>query len=156
MGLSLSSIVALDRFSVQRTNMRNARADEKTKLSSLFNRLWKYGRPRPRSLAKVLLPLQDRASGEMAEWLKAHAWKACVRETVPWVRIPLSPPERAKNPVKLCVSRFIPTLKPTLMSRFASGTLWVLVGLLLLPVLIVVGLIASVKVNRLGGSSIDD
>src|ERR1700751_6158721 len=30
--------------------------------------------------------------GEMAEWLKAHAWKACVRETVPWVRIPLSPP----------------------------------------------------------------
>jgi hypothetical protein len=29
----------------------------------------------------------------MAEWLKAHAWKACVRETVPWVRIPLSPPE---------------------------------------------------------------
>src|SRR5438093_3264869 len=31
-------------------------------------------------------------SGEMAEWLKAHAWKACVRETVPWVRIPLSPP----------------------------------------------------------------
>ena len=31
--------------------------------------------------------------GEMAEWLKAHAWKACVRETVPWVRIPLSPPD---------------------------------------------------------------
>lgn len=30
----------------------------------------------------------------MAEWLKAHAWKACVRETVPWVRIPLSPPLR--------------------------------------------------------------
>ena len=30
----------------------------------------------------------------MAEWLKAHAWKACVRETVPWVRIPLSPPHR--------------------------------------------------------------
>jgi hypothetical protein len=29
----------------------------------------------------------------MAEWLKAHAWKACVRETVPWVRIPLSPPD---------------------------------------------------------------
>ena len=43
-------------------------------------------------LAKILMPLQERASGEMAEWLKAHAWKACVRETVPWVRIPLSPP----------------------------------------------------------------
>jgi hypothetical protein len=129
---------------------------ENVKLSNLFNHLWKYTRPRPPSLAKVLLPLQDRASGEMAEWLKAHAWKACVRETVPWVRIPLSPPELAKNLVKSCVSRFIPTLKPTLMSRFACGTLWVLVGLLLLPVLIVVGLIASVKVNRLGGSSIDD
>jgi hypothetical protein len=54
--------------------------------------LWKHVRSRLPSLAKVLLPLQDRASGEMAEWLKAHAWKACVRETVPWVRIPLSPP----------------------------------------------------------------
>ena len=32
----------------------------------------------------------------MAEWLKAHAWKACVRETVPWVRIPLSPPDSPK------------------------------------------------------------
>jgi hypothetical protein len=32
--------------------------------------------------------------GEMAEWFKAHAWKACVRETVPWVRIPLSPPDQ--------------------------------------------------------------
>src|SRR5262245_21945770 len=28
----------------------------------------------------------------MAEWLKAHAWKACIRESVSWVRIPLSPP----------------------------------------------------------------
>jgi hypothetical protein len=43
-------------------------------------------------LAKIVTPLQEMASGEMAEWLKAHAWKACVRETVPWVRIPLSPP----------------------------------------------------------------
>src|SRR5262245_30219032 len=30
----------------------------------------------------------------MAEWLKAHAWKACIRETVSWVRIPLPPPDR--------------------------------------------------------------
>jgi hypothetical protein len=34
----------------------------------------------------------------MAEWLKAHAWKACVRETVPWVRIPLSPPRHSTTP----------------------------------------------------------
>ena len=31
-------------------------------------------------------------NGEMAEWLKAHAWKACVLERVPRVRIPVSPP----------------------------------------------------------------
>ena len=31
-------------------------------------------------------------NGEMSEWSIEHAWKACVRETVPWVRIPLSPP----------------------------------------------------------------
>ncbi len=30
--------------------------------------------------------------GEMTEWLKVHAWKACVGETLPRVRIPLSPP----------------------------------------------------------------
>ncbi len=28
----------------------------------------------------------------MSEWLKEHAWKACVLERVPRVRIPLSPP----------------------------------------------------------------
>ncbi len=27
----------------------------------------------------------------MQEWLNWHAWKACVRATVPWVRIPPSP-----------------------------------------------------------------
>ena len=30
--------------------------------------------------------------GEMAEWLKAHAWKACILERVSRVRIPVSPP----------------------------------------------------------------
>src|SRR5437016_11838464 len=29
----------------------------------------------------------------MAEWLKAHAWKACIPLRVSWVRIPLSPPD---------------------------------------------------------------
>src|SRR5262249_45172874 len=28
----------------------------------------------------------------MSEWFKEHAWKACVGETLPRVRIPLSPP----------------------------------------------------------------
>ena len=31
-------------------------------------------------------------NGEMAEWFKAHAWNACIGETLSWVRIPLSPP----------------------------------------------------------------
>ena len=31
------------------------------------------------------------AQGEMTEWSKVHAWKACVLVRVPWVRIPLSP-----------------------------------------------------------------
>ena len=30
--------------------------------------------------------------GEVAEWLKAHAWKACLLEMATWVRIPPSPP----------------------------------------------------------------
>jgi hypothetical protein len=38
--------------------------------------------------------------GGMAEWLKAHAWKACIRETVSWVRIPLPPP-RTKSMIYL-------------------------------------------------------
>jgi hypothetical protein len=44
--------------------------------------------------------------GGMAEWLKAHAWKACIRETVSWVRIPLPPPNalRLLNKLGLCVS----------------------------------------------------
>ena len=33
----------------------------------------------------------------MAEWLKAHAWKVCLRETVTRVRIPLSPPDTSRS-----------------------------------------------------------
>ncbi len=40
----------------------------------------------------------------MAEWLKAHAWKACLGETLTWVRIPLSPPN---TPISLYVQLFI-------------------------------------------------
>ena len=47
---------------------------------------------------KGIYPLQEmlcygcQAAGEVSEWLKEHAWKACVRVTVPRVRIPPSPP----------------------------------------------------------------
>ena len=33
-------------------------------------------------------------NGEVAEWFKAHAWKACIGETLSWVRIPFSPPNQ--------------------------------------------------------------
>jgi hypothetical protein len=39
--------------------------------------------------------------GEMAERLKAHAWKACVRASVPRVRIPVSPPVHPHNTLSL-------------------------------------------------------
>src|ERR1035437_7207405 len=100
--MSLYSIVAGNRFSVQGSGMRKPDGDRRVKLPWLFNRLRKFPPSRPHSLAKVLLALQDRASGEMADWLKAHARKACVRETVPWVRIPLSPPS-GHSPISAAV-----------------------------------------------------
>ena len=45
----------------------------------------------PRPGAFVIVPARFR-SGGVAERLKAHAWKACIRETVSRVRIPLPPP----------------------------------------------------------------
>ena len=47
--------------------------------------------------AKALPLLLIRLRGGMAERLKAHAWKACVRESVPWVRIPLPPPPQNRT-----------------------------------------------------------
>ena len=40
---------------------------------------------------------REGTDGEVAEWLKAHAWKVCLRETVTRVRIPLSPPVFSPN-----------------------------------------------------------
>ncbi len=52
--------------------------------------------------ARPVVRCAGRASiGGMAERLKAHAWKACIRETVSWVRIPLPPPYRRLNPLQL-------------------------------------------------------
>ena len=35
--------------------------------------------------------VKNNYTGEVAEWLKAHAWKACLHSRVTWVRIPPSP-----------------------------------------------------------------
>ena len=45
---------------------------------------------------------QARTDGEVAAWLKAHAWKVCLRETVTRVRIPLSPPFLAIRTFSAC------------------------------------------------------
>ena len=37
--------------------------------------------------------------GEVAEWLKAHAWKVCKLLKVSRVRIPFSPPRSQMHPV---------------------------------------------------------
>jgi hypothetical protein len=61
----------------------------------------------PRLRFVTLLAFQR--SGEMSERFKEHAWKACVGETQPWVRIPLSPPY-LKNPAKTIVLDIFATL----------------------------------------------
>src|SRR5438552_18824054 len=52
----------------------------------------------------------------MSEWLKEHAWKACVGETLPWVRIPLSPPTFAKHSLRSRL-RLASPVKHSLRSR---------------------------------------
>ncbi len=49
------------------------------------------------SIIALVLPASTverafRLRGEVTEWSKVHAWKACVGATLPWVRIPPSPP----------------------------------------------------------------
>jgi hypothetical protein len=47
------------------------------------------GYPVAANLAIGAIPQQaviPNLAGEMAEWLKAHAWKACLLERVTWVR----------------------------------------------------------------------
>lgn len=46
--------------------------------------------------------------GEVSEWLKEHAWKACRRATVSRVRIPSSPP---RNMTRLHVSSYFLTVE---------------------------------------------
>ncbi len=38
----------------------------------------------------------EQRRGEVSERLKEHAWKACSREIVTWVRIPPSPPRTVR------------------------------------------------------------
>jgi hypothetical protein len=58
-----------------------------------------------RAFAAIVPPLRAglpaQARGRVAERLKAHAWKVCIRESVSRVRIPPLPPYVIENPVFL-------------------------------------------------------
>ena len=74
-----------------------------------------------------IMSQSHRRAGEMAEWLKAHAWKACLGETLTWVRIPLSPPfSSQQSAVGSQGSAFNPiTLKASIAkSQLSRITIW--------------------------------
>ena len=50
--------------------------------------------------------------GEVSERFKEHAWKACVGEILPWVRIPPSPPFLQSQRVRAFLKSF-PKKSPT-------------------------------------------
>src|SRR5215510_4268027 len=73
--------------------VRQGRSAQATELSEKFVQgLSRERVVRRRAATIVRAPQAFSFCGGMAEWLKAHAWKACIRETVSWVRIPLPPP----------------------------------------------------------------
>src|SRR5260221_12275370 len=86
--------------------------------SSLSGLYWKAldGRRRCR-LSHSPANHRFQEDGEMSEWLKEHAWKACVGETLPWVRIPLSPPASfSRFPQHSCEISKSTILEPTAAS----------------------------------------
>ena len=40
--------------------------------------------------------MRNSSRGEVQEWLNWQHWKCCERGTVPWVRIPPSPPQECR------------------------------------------------------------
>src|SRR5689334_9971932 len=57
--------------------------------------------------------------GGVAEWFKAHAWKACIRETVSRVRIPPPPPLRLRLFNYFSHLTFWPEIYPRPYPRFS-------------------------------------
>ena len=60
--------------------------------TAISNSPWHSARLALGQPAAIFRRLLAATPGEVAEWFKAHAWNACIRETVSGVRIPLSPP----------------------------------------------------------------
>src|ERR1700747_2814379 len=97
-----------------------------------------------RSSEASVFPLQIFV-GEMAEWLKAHAWKACLLERVTWVRIPLSPPYSRTAAANQCKSRclrdgrakhFLRPVRPKVLHRWGSAPLLRAIDPRILPLII--------------------
>src|ERR1700730_8528674 len=68
---------------------------------------------RQQDSAKLIRFVARLTCGEVSERFKEHAWKACVGEILPWVRIPPSPPfflmarkKRGEAPKKNFLQRF--------------------------------------------------
>ena len=62
-----------------------------------------------------------RGHGEVSEWLKEHAWKACSRAIVTWVRIPPSPPRTMRYvapPARTCRVQYSIDLRYNLQVDF--------------------------------------
>src|SRR5580704_14132753 len=69
---------------------------------------------------RILVRVQARQPcGEVSERFKEHAWKACVGETQPWVRIPPSPPSNPANCPLRCLS--IEEMRRQVMLRIAKS-----------------------------------
>src|SRR5438132_5325115 len=60
-------------------------------------------------------------AGEMAEWLKAHAWKACIGETLSRVRIPLSPPLQTQHRYVNVIDFSYSQVYSLMIKRISSG-----------------------------------
>jgi hypothetical protein len=68
----------------------------------------------------------------MAEWLKAHAWKACLGETLTWVRIPLSPPVLLLSDLS-AIHTVVHTVKTQPEERYAMFSAVSLLSQLIVP-----------------------
>ncbi len=73
-------------------------------------------------LAKNIIAGLHRANGAVAEWSKAHAWKACRRETVSRVRIPVAPPLAPKKRFSRSrCGRIFPLFSRVMRERLSTG-----------------------------------
>jgi prepilin-type N-terminal cleavage/methylation domain-containing protein len=84
----------------------------------------------------------------VAEWLKAHAWKACVPAMVPQVRILFSPPSKKSSPRTALFTWGVPAILKC-MKRVGKQTGFTIVELLI--VIVVIGILAAITIAAFNG-----